>query len=102
MTDETDNTNAIIRKFEPVLKGLSLYELTVLNKMVVDRIRLVHKAGTLVSMAQFHVGDRVSWDGSDGIVRIGIITRLNQKTISVKTGENGHWNVSPQFLRKEN
>lgn len=101
MMSEADNTNAIIRKFEPILKGLSFYELSVLNRMVVNRIRLMQKAGALVSMSQFHVGDRVSWDGTDGIIRIGIVTRLNQKTISVKTGEKGHWNVTPQFLRKE-
>ncbi len=102
MNTEPDNANAIMRKFEPMLKGLSYYELTILNKMVVDKIRLVQKAGALVSMSQFNVGDRVSWDGSDGIVRTGIIIRLNQKTISVKTGEHSHWNVSPQLLKKGN
>ena len=99
---EVDNTNAIIRKFEPILQNLSMPELTILNKMVVERIRIIHKAGALVSMSKLNVGDRVSWDGSDGIVRFGIIIRLNHKTASVKIGEEGHWNVSPQLLRKEN
>jgi len=97
---ELDNTAAIIRKFEPLLEGLTSHELTILNKMVVDRIRLMHKAGALISMSKLHVGDHVSWDGSDGIVRTGIVTRLNQKTVSVKTEDNGYWNVSPQLLRK--
>ncbi len=96
-----DNTQALIRKLEPLLKDLSYHELTVLNKLVLERIRLVHKANTLISMSQFHVGDRVSWDGNDGIVRTGVIFRLNQKTVSVRTGNEGYWNVSPQFLRKE-
>ena len=99
---EVDNTNAIIRKFEPMLQNLSMPELTILSKMVVERIRIIYKAGALVSMAKFNVGDRVSWDGSDGIVRIGIIMRLNHKTASIKIDNEGHLNVSPQLLRKEN
>ncbi len=98
---EVDNTNAIIRKFEPLLEGLSGNELTILNQMVVERIRLINKAGALFSMSKFNVGDRVSWNGSDGIVRIGIIIRLNHKTASVKIGDKAYWNVSPQLLRKE-
>ena len=98
---ELDNTNAILRKFEPMLAGLSFQELTILNKMVVDRIRLMHKAGALVSMSKFNVGDRVSWNGKDGMSRTGIITRLNQKTASVKIGDKEYWNVSPQLLIKE-
>ena len=84
---ELDNTNAIIRKFEPLLEGLTHHELTVLNNMVVERLRLMHKAGALVSMSKFHAGDRVSWGGKDGTTHIGIVIRLNQKTVSVKTGD---------------
>ncbi len=98
---EVDNNTAIIRKFEPLLKDLSHLELTILNKMVVERIRLMHKAGSLLYMSKLNVGDRVSWNGSDGIIRTGIIIRLNHKTASVKTGQEGHWNVPPQMLRKE-
>lgn len=99
---ELDNTESIIRKFEPVITGLSIQELTILNRMVVDKIRTFQKAGTLVSMSKFNVGDCVSWDGKDGIKRTGIIIRLNHKTASVKIGNEAYWNVSPQLLRKEN
>jgi hypothetical protein len=99
---DIDNTNAIIHKFEPLLKELTQYELTILNKMVVDRIKLMHKAGALISMAGLRIGDRVSWNGSDGIARTGIIIRLNSKTASVNIGDEGYWKVSPQLLRKEN
>ena len=61
---ELDNTTAIIRKLEPLLEGLTYHELTVLNKMVVERIRLMHKAGNLLSMSKIHVGDRVSLGGN--------------------------------------
>ncbi len=98
---ELESTAATIRRFEPLLNGLTHHELTILNRMVVERARLMHKAGALVSMSKLHIGDRVSWDGEDGMVRTGIIIRLNQKTVSVETGDNGYWNVSPQLLRKE-
>ena len=98
---ELDNTTAIIRKFEPLLEGLTYQELTVLNNMVVERIRLMQKAEALIWMSKFHVGDRVSWMGRDGTTHSGILVRLNQKTVSVKTGDEGQWNVSPQLLRKE-
>jgi hypothetical protein len=97
---EVDNTSAIIQKWEPLLQPASIHELTILNKMIVERIRLMHKAGTLISMSKLNIGDRVSWDGSDGIVRTGIIIRLNHKTASVKIADGGHWTVSPQLLRK--
>ena len=99
---ELDNTGAIIRKLEPLLEKLTGYELTVLNKMVVERIRLINKAGALVYMSKLNIGERVSWDGSDGIVRSGVIIRLNRKTVSIKTGDKDYWNVSPQLLRKDN
>lgn len=97
-----DNTEAIIKKFQPVVESASLHELTVLNKMVVQRIRLMHKANTVVSLASFNIGDRVTWWGSDGVQRTGIIIRINQKTVSVKVSDEGfYWNVSPQLLKKD-
>jgi len=96
-----DDTDALLKRFDPLLRNLTFHELTLLNRFVVDRIKLMQKAGALVSMAQFRVGERVTWDGSDGIIRSGIIIRLNQKTASVLTGEGGYWTVSPQLLRKQ-
>lgn len=98
--DEIDNTHSIIRKFEPFLKDLTQHELVVLNKMVVERIRLMHKPESLISMTKFNTGDRVSWAGSDDTVHTGIIIRLNNKTASVKVGDEGYWKVSPQLLRR--
>ncbi len=98
---KNDQNQALIHKLELLIKEMSYYELTVLNQLVVERIRLLHKAGTLMSMSQFHVGDRVSWYGKEGVKHTGVIIRLNQKTVSVKTSDEGYWNVSPQFLRKE-
>lgn len=97
---EIDNTQAIMRKFEPILKDLSEHELVILNRMIVERLRLMHKATSLLHLTKFNIGDRVSWDGSDGVIRTGVIIRLNNRTASVKTGDEGYWKVSPQLLRR--
>lgn len=99
--NELDNTKAIIRKFEPLLKDLSRYELEILNKMIVNRVNIMNKAESLLAMSEFNVGDRVSWPSRDGNTYTGIIIKLNNKTASVKVDDSGYWNVSPQLLRKE-
>ncbi len=98
--NELDNVHPIIEKFEPILRGMTQYELLVLNKMVVERLRLMEKAESLLSLTKFNVGDNVVWDGSDGKLHSGIILRLNNKTASIKVDRNEHWKVSPQLLRK--
>jgi hypothetical protein len=99
---EINNTQVIIRKFEPFIKDLTESELTILNQMVVERIRLMRKANAIISMAKLNIGDRVSWLGNNGLKDNGIIIRLNHKTASVKTDNKGIWNISPQLLIKEN
>jgi hypothetical protein len=97
---ESENATVIIKKFEPLLEELTGYELTVLNKMIVDRIHLINKANALVAFSTLKKGDFVSWKGSDGIVRKGQIIRFNHKTVSVNIEEKSYWNVSPQLLKK--
>jgi hypothetical protein len=87
-------------KLAPLIKDLSLNELMVLNRMVVNQIHMIEKASALYSLSQLNIGDRVSWYGNDGIERTGIIIRLNQKTASVKADDEGYWKISPFFLRK--
>jgi hypothetical protein len=96
-----DNAEIVRKKFEPLLKGLSYYELNILNTLVVNHMRLIRQAGTLLHMSKLNVGDRVSWYGSDAIKRTGIVIKLNHKTVSVKIGNEGYWNVSPELLNKE-
>ena len=89
------------KKLISLIEGLKLSELIELNKLVVERIRLMQKATALVVLSQFAVGDWVSWISNDGTKYIGQVIRINHKTASVKVSEHGYWNVSPQLLRKE-
>ncbi len=50
-------------------------------------------------MCSFNEGDRVAFQGTDGRMRKGTVTRLNKKTISVATDDEHHWKVSPSLLR---
>jgi hypothetical protein len=45
-----DNTQAIIRKFETMVADLSERELVILNNLIVERLRLMHKANSLLHM----------------------------------------------------
>jgi hypothetical protein len=88
-------------KLGQLIEGLKLRELMILNRIVVERIRLMQKATTLVALSQFRVGDRVSWISKDGNRFVGEIIRINHKTVSIRVSEGGYWNVSPQLLQKE-
>jgi hypothetical protein len=89
------------KKLISLIEGLKLSELIELNKLTVERIRLMQKATALVAMSQFAVGDRVSWISHDETKYTGQIIRINHKTASVKVSEQGYWNVSPHLLQKE-
>ena len=47
-----DNTQAIIRKFEPIVKSLNEHELRVVNNLIIERLNLMLKVNSLVSMAK--------------------------------------------------
>lgn len=96
-----DDNEVLRKKFEPLLQSLGYNDLQILNNMVVNRMRMIRQAGTLMFMSKFNIGDRVSWIGTDGIKRTGIIIKMNQKTVSVKISTEGYWNISPELLSKE-
>ena len=53
-----------------------------------------------VAKAQFTRGDTVTWHNSrTGGVMTGSVTKLNRKTIDVRTAQ-GLWRVSAQLLKK--
>lgn len=84
-------------EFEHFLNRLSENDLRLLNKMVVERIKLYHKARNLKSLAQFNLLDKVSFQYHSQFIT-GIIIKLNLKSASVRTADGHQWNVSPAFL----
>jgi len=62
-------------------------------------LRARHKELQARIASQFSIGDRVEFNRSKtGSLVVGEVTKVNVKTIKVKTGE-GNWSVSPTLLR---
>jgi hypothetical protein len=80
------------------IEKLSLEELLDLNRRIVRRIEYLHGLKTRANLDRFEVGDRVSFQ-SDGHPVMGLVVRVNQKTLSIRTKE-AHWNIHPRFVTK--
>lgn len=84
-----------------MIKRLCEDDLLFLNKLIVERLKLISQAKSTHQMSRFNVGDRVSFHTNSGL-KTGIIMRLNKKTASIKTDDGGNWNVSPSYLNIKN
>jgi hypothetical protein len=82
------------------IRSMGEDDLRYLNRFIVDRIKLIAQARSTVMMARFSVGDRVEFPDRGGRTRRGVVTRLNKKTVSVRTDEGERWNVGPGFLKR--
>lgn len=80
------------------IEKLNLEELISLNHRVVRRIEYFRSLKTQAHLDRFEVRDQVSFL-SDGRAVESIVTRVNHKSLSVKT-QNSRWTIHPQFLTK--
>lgn len=90
------------------IENLSLEELNDLHRKICNRIRELHKKSLFEKLQSFEVGDTVSFN-HEGKTITGTVTRVNQKSLSVKTKEGARWYVDPragvtkiQLLQREN
>jgi transcription elongation factor len=83
------------------IKRLGEDDLLFLNRLIVERLKLIAQARSTSQMAAFGIGDLVSFYDADGRKREGIVRRLNKKTVSVYTEDGHRWNVPPGLLRLE-
>jgi len=74
-------------------------ELIDLNRRIVQRLRLMSQVRAHKAMLEFRIGDRVTFEPEGGTPVFGILTRYNQKSVTVITDDGHRWNVSPRFLR---
>jgi hypothetical protein len=82
------------------LTKLTEEELIDLNCRVVDRIRLLQQGRCRDSMAEFSIGERVTFKPDCAHEVIGTVVRLNRKSITVVSADGHQWRVSPSFLKK--
>ena len=73
-------------------------ELRFLNRLIVERLKLIGQARSTAMLARFGVGDRVGFPSNSGERKVGVIIRLNKKTASIATDDGQRWNVHPGFL----
>lgn len=90
LVDRASAINAICRMNEDDLRFL--------NRVIVERLKLISQARSTAMLARFGMGDRVTFQAPSGQQISGIITRLNKKTASILTDDGGRWNVHPSFL----
>lgn len=86
--------------FVQALRHMGEEDLLFLNRMLVERLNLLAQARSTVQLAQFSEGDPIEFTTSDGVVKQGVVVRLNKKTASLRTDDAQNWKVSPSLLRK--
>lgn len=92
LLDRTTAVEAIARMNEDDLRFL--------NRVIVERLKLIGQARSAAMMARFNVGDRVTFQSTASERKAGVIIRLNKKTASVATDDRQQWNVHPGFLAR--
>jgi len=93
--------NKEIRRIEDFIKTLGERELIYLNRLVIERLKLLSQERSTTQMMKFNIGEKVSFTTPDGIKKTGIISKINKKTASVDTNDGGYWNVAPGLLMHE-
>ena len=97
MTDENyilKDRNTVIE----AIRNLGEEDLRFLNRLIIERIKLISQARSTAIMTRFNIGDKVGFQAPSGQWKSGIVHRLNKKTITILTSDGQNWNVSPGFL----
>lgn len=80
------------------IQRMSEDDLRFLNRVIIDRLKLLHQVRSTVMLANFNVGDRVRFCTGADNEKTGVVIRLNKKTATVATDDGQRWNVHPGFL----
>ena len=84
------------------IDGLTEAELIDLNNRVVERLKFLNHMRAHAQMLEFRIGDRVSFQPEGRPLLVGMLTRYNNKTVTVITDSGERWNVAPGLLRRVN
>lgn len=88
-----------LAEVDDLILQLNEEQLRAINKKVVARLHLIHRAKSTVSMSRFNIGDRVYFL-HDGQKELGRIIRLNQKTATVMMDSGQEWLIAPSLLSR--
>ncbi|HRY33842.1 MAG TPA: hypothetical protein P5531_12820 [Bacteroidales bacterium] len=97
-----EQNSQLLGEIAQILNKMNRQELLSVNKMLIQRIRILDEIRLLSEKAGFQVGCRVSWTDGEGMLRRGTVARINQKTISViEDGiTDGRWKISASLLTR--
>jgi len=74
-------------------------DLRLLNRMVVERLKLYRKVKDLKNLSKFNLMDKVVFQ-HEGKNIVGIVLKLNRRSVTVKTTDGHQWTVAPVFLTR--
>lgn len=97
MKPSSESSLQPVSEFEHFLNRLSEEDLRLLNRMIVERLKLYHKARDLKQLAKFNLMDRVSFQ-HNGRTVTGVIIKLNRRSVTILEPDGHEWNVAPSFL----
>lgn len=75
-------------------------DLSFLNRLIVERLKLIFQAKDISHMAKFSVGHRVGFHPPNTTSKTGAVARLNRKSATVHTDDGTYWKVHPSLLHK--
>jgi biotin-(acetyl-CoA carboxylase) ligase len=85
-------------RIESFIKDLGEEELRYLNRLIVERLKLIFQEKSTRSLSRFNLGESVRFPDHEGGVKTGRIVRLNKKTATILTTDGQNWKVSPGLL----
>jgi len=80
------------------IDDLSIDQLLELNRVICQRIDELQDQENLQALSQLRVGLKVTFQGRDGVV-LGIVTKINRKSVIVLGDGKKQYKVSPGLLR---
>ena len=73
-------------------------ELRELNRKIVAELKKRNRQETREKVANFKVGQKVKFKDRKGLAHMGVVKKINIKTVSVDEGGFQGWKVHPNFL----
>ena len=80
------------------IDDMSIDQLLELNQTICQRIDELQAQETLQALSQLRVGMKVTFEGREGPV-LGIVTKINRKSVIVLGDGRKQYKVSPGLLR---
>ncbi len=97
----SNEPSANLPKVLSVLELLTRDELLQLNRIIIERVRIMQQIEAHGQMMNLRIGQRVQFTATDGRLIKGVLVRMNRKSVTIATDDGHEWRVSPTFVRGE-